>query len=72
MYRLQGYEVDGRRISIVIAKDRRKTPDEMKPRGDRGGRDRRSRSNDKREDGGRGRGEERDVRTHLDYFSENY
>lgn len=54
MYRLQGYEIDGRRISIVVAKDRRKSADEMRPRG--GGR-RNSRSRERRDDGGRGREE---------------
>jgi len=37
---LERYELDGRQLSIVHAKDRRKTPDEMRPRDrNRGGRD---------------------------------
>jgi RNA recognition motif-containing protein len=58
--KMDRYELDGREIAIVLAKDRRKTPDEMRPRDrDRGGRDRgygggrdRSRSRDR---GGRDR-----------------
>lgn len=45
------YELDGRELSIVLAKDRRKTPDEMRPRGGgrRGGGDyRRDRGRDDR------------------------
>jgi RNA recognition motif-containing protein len=47
--RLDGFEMDGREIAVVFAKDKRKTPDEMRPPGrgdshdrerDRGGRDR--------------------------------
>ena len=30
---LDRYEVDGRELAVVFAKDRRKTPDEMRPRG---------------------------------------
>lgn len=78
MDRLERYEVDGRPISIVLAKDRRKTPDEMRPRG--GGRrgysrdrsrDRRSRDRGySRERRGRSRSRSRDRRD--DYVSKHY
>ncbi len=32
MYRLDGYELDGRRLAVVEAKDRRKSPDELRAR----------------------------------------
>lgn len=48
MDRLDRYEVDGRELSIVLAKDRRKTPDEMKPRT----RDRKSSRSRSRDRGG--------------------
>jgi len=54
---LDRYEMDGREIAVVFAKDRRKTADEMKPRG--GGRDSRDRG---RRGGDRERGGRRDSR----------
>lgn len=53
---LDRYEMDGREIAVVFAKDRRKTADEMRPRGGGGGRDSRDRRG-----GGRDR-ERRDSR----------
>jgi hypothetical protein len=49
MDRLQRFEMDGRELTIVFAKDRRKTPDEMRPRDSRGGDSR----GDSRDRGGR-------------------
>ncbi len=62
MYRLDGYEMDGRRLAVVEAKDKRKTPDELRAREqDRGGDRRRSRSRSRDRDvRGRGRGGSRD------------
>lgn len=52
---LDRYEMDGREIAVVFAKDRRKTAEEMRPRGGGGGgrdsRDRRGGGGDRR--GGR-------------------
>ncbi len=48
MDRLRGREIDGNRITVVIAKDRRKTPDEMKVRDERD--DKRSGSKDRDND----------------------
>lgn len=72
MDRLDRYEIDGRELSIVLAKDRRKTPDEMKPRQrDRKSSQSRSRSRDK--GGDRDRDRRRSVRiskisNHLKLF----
>jgi RNA recognition motif-containing protein len=38
--RLDGYELDGRDIAVVFAKDKRKTPEEMRGTGRGRGRDR--------------------------------
>lgn len=51
------YELDGRELSIVLAKDRRKTPDEMRPRG--GGRRGGGGGGDYRRDRDRGRDDRR-------------
>lgn len=50
MDNLERYELDGREISVVFAKDRRKSSDEMRPRGrgDSRGRGRRDNSRDRR------------------------
>lgn len=58
--------MDGRQLAIEIAKDKRKTPDEMRPRGGRGGRNdnnRGHRGGDYNRDnrGGYGRGSNRDY-----------
>lgn len=51
MYRLRGREIDGKRIAVVVAKDRRKTPDEMRDRDDKPLNDR----NNERRSGSAGR-----------------
>lgn len=49
MDNLERYELDGREISVVFAKDRRKSADEMRPRrGDSRGRGRRDNSRERR------------------------
>jgi hypothetical protein len=53
---LDGYEMDGRPITIVFAKENRKTPDQMRPRDDGRSRDRqddRGRRSPEREEGSR-------------------
>ena len=68
LYNLNGYRLDGRELSIVFAKDKRKTPEQMRlvvgdGRGRRGGsrgRDDRSRSRSRDRDGDRDR--DRDER----------
>ncbi len=46
MYKMQGYRIDGREISMVFAKDRRKTSDEMRALDNPRQRDSRSRDRD--------------------------
>lgn len=72
IYRLDGYELDGRRIAVSEAKDKRKTPDELRARQgdrrappddrDRRGGSRRSRSRDRQSRGGDSRREGRGDR----------
>jgi RNA recognition motif-containing protein len=49
MYDLRGKEIDGNRIAIVIARDQRKTPAEMKPRDNHRGRDNDDRRDNRRD-----------------------
>ena len=58
--RLDRYEVDGRELAVVFAKDRRKTPEEMRPRGGR------ANSRDRR--GGGGGGDRRGGRDSRDRY----
>jgi DnaJ-domain-containing protein 1 len=60
--KMDRYELDGRELSIVLAKDRRKTPAEMRPKGRRD----RSRSRSPRRD--RDRSPRRDDRRRVSYL----